>query len=100
MQLLGLKWANVDHSSFANKVAQVIALQRQDGGWAQTPWLASDAYATGLTLTTLHELGVPAANAAYQRGVAFLVRTQLEDGSWHVASRAAKFQSVSRYCTQ
>ena len=92
MQLLGLKWANVDLSSLANKVKQLIALQRQDGGWSQIPWLASDAYATGVTLTTLHEMGVPAADAAYQRGVAFLVRTQLEDGSWHVASRAAKFQ--------
>jgi hypothetical protein len=40
----------------------------------------------------MHELGVPASDAAYQRGVAYLLRTQLEDGSWHVASRAPKFQ--------
>jgi hypothetical protein len=36
--------------------------------------------------------GVPATNPAVQRGVQFLLRTQLPDGSWHVKSRAAKFQ--------
>lgn len=41
---------------------------------------------------TLHQLGVPATDAAYRRGVAFLLRTQSPDGSWHVASRAPKFQ--------
>src|SRR5207249_4731992 len=41
---------------------------------------------------TLHEAGVPASDPAYQRGVEYLVRTQLQDGSWHVKSRAPKFQ--------
>jgi hypothetical protein len=70
----------------------LISLQRADGGWAQTPDLTSDAYATGQVLYTIHELGVPAANQAYRQGVAYLLRTQLADGSWHVASRAPKFQ--------
>jgi squalene cyclase len=30
--------------------------------------------------------------AAYRRGVDYLMRTQEEDGSWHVRSRAFRFQ--------
>jgi hypothetical protein len=37
-------------------------------------------------------LGTPANDAAYRRGVNYLLRTQLADGSWHVTSRAPKFQ--------
>jgi len=43
-------------------------------------------------LFTLHELGLTVSDTAYRRGVEFLLRTQLDDGSWHVASRAVKFQ--------
>lgn len=92
MQLLGLKWANADRPTLAEPLRKLIALQHSDGGWAQTPELASDAYATGQTLYTMHELGVPASDPAYRRGAAYLLRTQLSDGSWHVASRAPKFQ--------
>jgi ankyrin repeat protein len=92
MQLLGLKWANTDRHSLDDRVKQLVALQRQDGGWSQTRDLASDAYATGTVLYTLHELGTPASDAAYRHGVEYLLRTQLPDGSWHVASRAPKFQ--------
>jgi hypothetical protein len=31
-------------------------------------------------------------DAAYRKGVDFLLRTQLEDGSWYVRSRSPKFQ--------
>ena len=62
--------------------------QREDGGWAQLPTLASDAYATGLALYALHEGGkIGVDHPAYRRGVEFLLRTQFEDGSWYVASR-------------
>jgi hypothetical protein len=33
-----------------------------------------------------------AGDARYQRGATFLLRTQRADGSWHVKSRAVKFQ--------
>ena len=66
--------------------------ERGDGGWAQTPHLESDAYAAGQALYTLRQLGVSAADPALQRGVAFLLRTQQEDGSWHVKSRPMKIQ--------
>ena len=92
MQLLGLKWANTDQSSLNEPLRNLIALQRPDGGWAQTPELSSDAYATGQVLYVMHELGLKPRDAAYRRGVAYLLKTQLPDGSWHVTSRAPKFQ--------
>jgi hypothetical protein len=71
---------------------ELLGLQRKDGGWAQTPWLSSDAYATGQVLYALHEAGMPASHEAYGRGVQYLARIQQNDGSWHVSSRAPKFQ--------
>ena len=92
MQLLGLLWAGRDVSHLQDHLRNLISLQRADGGWSQTPGLASDAYATGQVLFTLHELRVSVNDMAYRRGVEYLLRTQLKDGSWHVVSRAVKFQ--------
>ncbi|MDQ6758494.1 MAG: ankyrin repeat domain-containing protein, partial [Acidobacteriota bacterium] len=92
MQLLGLQWAGTDAASLSRMTRELIALQRRDGGWAQTRDLTSDAYATGQTLYALSSSGLPATDAAYRRGLAYLLKTQLDDGSWHVASRAPKFQ--------
>ena len=92
MQLLGLHWADAHTSTRERRVNKLLKLQRADGGFAQTPHLASDAYATGQVLYTLRELGVPAADAAIRRGVTFLITTQHEDGSWFVKSRAMKIQ--------
>lgn len=92
MQLLGLKWANAHSGRRETLMRELVALQRVDGGWAQTRHLISDAYATGQTLYALREMGVPVSAPAIERGVAFLVRTQREDGSWHVKSRAMKIQ--------
>lgn len=93
MKLLGLTWAGMDRSEILRVAGSLRALQRPDGGWAQTPYLESDAYATGLALFALHEAGAArASDAAYQSGVRYLLRTQAGDGSWYVASRAPKFQ--------
>ena len=92
MQLLGMKWSGMEAGLLQDPLEKLIALERLDGGWAQTPDLESDAYATGMALYTMHELGVPAGAGAYHRGVAYLVQTQLPDGSWHVVSRSPKFQ--------
>ena len=44
----------------------------------------------------MHEMrrsaGLPVSDPSYQRGVQYLLNTQLEDGSWHVRTRAAGFQ--------
>jgi ankyrin repeat protein len=93
MQLLGLAWAGTDGSMLRARSEKLLAQQQPDGGWAQRAGFPSDAYATGQALYALHEAtGLSASSAAYQRGVKYLLDTQFEDGSWHVISRAVKFQ--------
>ena len=82
-----------DRADIANAARNLIALQRDDGGWSQIPTLSSDAYATGQALTALAETGSLAPDdPVYRRGVQFLLKTQLEDGSWYVRSRAVPIQ--------
>jgi squalene cyclase len=52
------------------------------------PQLPSDAYATGITLYALFQAGVSTKSEVYRKGVAFLLRTQYEDGSWFVKTRS------------
>jgi ankyrin repeat protein len=92
-QLLGLSWSGKDKKALQIAGTALLAEQRRDGGWAQLPTLASDAYATGQVLVALRQTGsVAVTDAAYRRGVQFLVSSQLEDGSWYVQSRAIPFQ--------
>lgn len=88
-RLLGLKWAGATAEERRKAVEELRAAQRPDGGWAQLPGMASDAYATGTALYALGQAGdVPASDEVYQRGVAFLLRTQDDDGTWYVQKRA------------
>jgi hypothetical protein len=94
-RLRGLKWSGRPASEVARAGQQLIATQRVDGGWAQLPTLSSDAYATGQALVALHDAGsVRTTDPIYQRGVAFLLRSQFADGTWHVASRALAIQPL------
>ena len=92
-RLLGLFWTEAKQEEVEAAARDLVAQQRTDGGWAQTPDMSSDAYATGLALSALAtaEPGSP-NTAAYRRGVEYLMRTQEVDGSWHVRSRAFAFQ--------
>jgi hypothetical protein len=88
-RLLGLKWADARLDQRRKAIDELRAEQRPDGGWPQLPSLQSDAYATGQALYALHVAGgMPVTDPVYQRGVAFLLRTQEEDGSWFVNKRA------------
>lgn len=92
-RLLGLAWSEVDEVQVAEAAALLVARQRDDGGWAQVQDLPSDAYATGQALAALClSSALSPRHAAYQRGLAWLARRQLADGSWHVASRSRPFQ--------
>lgn len=72
---------------------ELIKQQRDDGGWAQTSEMQSDAYATGSALITLHQYAGRATNEEfYQRGIEFLKSSQLGDGTWHVKTRATPVQ--------
>ena len=91
-QILGLVWAGRQDRA-RQAAADLLRQQRSDGGWAQRATLASDAYATGQALVALRESGaLKPSDAAYKNGAQFLIRTQWEDGSWHVRSRSIAFQ--------
>jgi len=92
-QLLGMGWAGADKEVISKAGRRLIGEQRADGGWAPLPTLTSDAYATGQALVALHESGaLSVTDAVYQRGIRFLLKSQLEDGSWHVKSRSIPIQ--------
>jgi ankyrin repeat protein len=94
-QLLGLGWAGVKPNTdiIRRMVRGLLAEQRPDGGWTQLPSLASDAYATGQALVALREAGaVAVTDPAFKRGIEYLLKTQLEDGSWYVKSRSIPIQ--------
>jgi hypothetical protein len=96
-QLLGLAWSG-QHADRVQAIGKtLLAEQRSDGGWGSLRALASDAYATGQALVALREAGVMAAShPAYRRGVEFLLRTQLGDGSWHVPRDRSRSRRTSR----
>jgi ankyrin repeat protein len=93
MRLTGVAAAGASASELRKLAEPILARQRPDGGFAQRDGLASDAYATGMTLWALANAGVvQPSHDVYRKGVRFLLATQAADGSWHVRSRATKFQ--------
>ena len=93
MRLVGVAAAGASASDLRKLAEPILAKQRPDGGFAQRDGLASDAYATGMTLWSLANAGVlKQDHDVYRKGVRFLLATQTPDGSWHVPSRATKFQ--------
>jgi hypothetical protein len=96
-QLLGLHWAGESTEMLTCMVGSLRQEQREDGGWAQLPTLESDAYATGEALYALARLVKdPMADPAWRRGLQFLLETQEDDGTWHVARRAFPFQPTMK----
>lgn len=71
---------------------QIVRLRNADGGWSQIPSRNSDAYATGQTLYLLVETGFNPDEAVVREGVAFLLDTQQDEGSWHIPSRSKPIQ--------
>lgn len=85
-------------------IAEVLALQRSDGGWSMeslgkgwvgrrgkeaNPDAPSDGYGTGLVVHVLRQSGVPASEAALhalQRGRAWLASNQRQSGRWFTPS--------------
>ncbi len=93
-QLLGLAWAGAPAADLQKLARKLVALQRQDGGWAQRAELTTDAYATAQAVWALKESGDVAAltKSAWSKGTQYLRRNQKADGSWHVRSRGFGFQ--------
>jgi ankyrin repeat protein len=95
-RLLGLSWAAAPATDLHQAAAALLALQRPDGGWAQLPSRASDAYATGEVLVALQRAGgIAVSHPAWQRGLSYLLSTQKEEGIWRVATRQVSPAHVS-----
>ena len=92
-RLFGLKEAGASDRDMAAAAWELLRTQQANGGWSQLDGGACDAYATGSSLYALHHAGGLKADApAFRSGVAFLLKTQLPDGTWFVKSRSKPFQ--------
>jgi ankyrin repeat protein len=92
-QLLGLAWADEPARKLRPLVQSLLAQQGVDGGWSQLPGMKSDAYATGQAVYALRAAAAgDNSEPAIDRGLRFLLKTQLADGTWHVRRRAFPFQ--------
>ena len=93
-RLRSLAYAGADEEAIAKAAAQLLAAQRDDGGWSQNAELSGDPYATATVLAALLEEGnLSRDSTAAQRATRYLLQTQQEDGTWHVATRAKGFQA-------
>ncbi len=93
-RLRALHEVGADRQTLQTAAAELLRLQRDDGGWSQADGLKSDAYATGTVLAALFDTDtLEAEHAAYRRGVAYLLGSQLSDGSWKVATHATPIQT-------
>ncbi len=105
-RLLALREVDAPQADVEAAAKELLSKQRDDGGWAQLDLdeskengsdeaaRSSDAYATGTALVALHKAGdLATSDPAYQRGLRYLLKAQLDDGSWHVASRSRPFQT-------
>lgn len=99
-RLWALDAVDAPESAIVSAAKELLSKQRADGGWAQldsgepASAIESDAYATGTALVALQDTNqLATADAAYQKGLYYLLKTQREDGSWHVKSRSKPFQA-------
>ncbi len=87
-RVFGLAWADGDKAVLKTAVHDLMATQRGDGGWSDNPYMPSTSYSTGEALVALHEAGTPLTDPAWKRGIQFLLKTQVTDGSWYVQSHS------------
>jgi hypothetical protein len=76
-RLLGLAWAAKDKDVTRKAIQDVLHQQQLDGGWPDLSSMESNAYATGRALVALHASGLQVSDPAFQKGVQFLLNTQM-----------------------
>ena len=92
MRLMGLVWTDASRAQVAEAIKAVRDQQEAGGGWSQFGRTPPDAYATGLSLYALHSAGIAATDDTYKKGVAFLLDTQYQDGTWLVRTHSFPVQ--------
>ena len=92
MRLMGLVWTDAPRARVQDAIREVRAQQDARGGWSQFGRTEPDAYATGLSLYALHLAGGSTTDEAYRKGVAFLLGSQYQDGTWLVKTHSFPVQ--------
>jgi hypothetical protein len=64
------------------RIAELLRVQNNDGGWPWGVGGSSDALATGQVLYALGQIEAPQARPSITRARKYLIETQQEDGSW------------------
>ena len=92
-QLLGMQWTGSDKNIKMTIASKLRAMQHDDGGWSQLSTMKSDAYATGQAMYALYESNmIKPKDEVYQKGLAYLLKTQDKSGAWIVQTRAYALQ--------
>jgi hypothetical protein len=87
-QLLGLAWSGAAPDRLKQAARALSDTQSSDGSWSALPNTPGDAHATGQALFALLETETLApADPINERGAAFLLGSQLADGTWFVKAR-------------
>jgi squalene-hopene/tetraprenyl-beta-curcumene cyclase len=93
----------------ASIVEEILAKQREDGGWSEASLVlkdwkrkdgtamddASDGYGTGLMVVALRESGVTSAQPRIAKGIAWLEHNQDAGGAWLATSMNKKRDPAS-----
>lgn len=93
-------WAVITGEQRSGVVAELFAVQKQDGGWGLQSlgnWKrhdarpddgqSSDGYGTGFAVYVLRQAGVPADDPKLQGGLAWLKANQRASGQWFTRSQ-------------
>ncbi len=92
-RLKSMRYVDIDSSVSESATTDLLQLQRDDGGWSQNAELDSDAYATATVVETLLGEGkLDIEHPSIRKGIDYLLRTQLNEGTWKVTTRAKPFQ--------
>jgi ankyrin repeat protein len=95
-RLLGLAWYDRDVSAKEQAVKELLATQRQDGGWSDIASMESNAYATGRALVALRAAGLSASDPAYSNGCATCCRHSRTTAHGTSKRGHSRFSHISR----
>ncbi len=87
LRLVMQQQADAPMNELKQGIDGLLSQQNSDGGWSQIKGGASDAYATGQVLYALSVTAVSPETDGVKNAIAFLVRTQRDDGSWPMTKR-------------
>jgi hypothetical protein len=94
------RYGTPDQKRAAWPLVETLAAQQQpDGGWKEVPAMeASNAFATGQVLYAFKQAGISIRSPMFQRGVEYLLKTQVTDpttvnGFWKAAHTESQRKS-------